>query len=169
MQESQKVMKSTWKLCFCCCTAELWPMKSKTLYVCTDIAGLGLDFRVERDCRPPLSENLRRWGRRCLCLQAGHTIGDLYEVKRCPAALRDFQPPAVRPSCHMIPFRNVSGSCPHSGRSKRVTLLYSLSAASRDDFVRLNSLPPYLIFTPSSTFQWARSHALSKGLIYQAD
>lgn len=137
-------------------------MKSKTLRMCSDTAGLGLDFRVQRDCHQPL--NLRRRGRRCLWLQAGHTIGDLYKVKRCLVALHDFQPPAVRPSCRLIPFRNVSDSCAHSGRSERVTLLFSLSAASRDNFLSLNSSPSYLIFTLSYTFQWAKSHALLKGL-----
>lgn len=164
MLELQEVMKSTWKWC----TVEPWPMKCKTLCMCTDTAGLGLHFRIERNCYHPLSENLR-WGRHCLWLQAGHTIGDLYKVKRFLVVLHDFQPSAVRPSCHMILFRNVSDSHPHSGRSKRVTLLYALSASSRDNFVSLNSLPPYLTFTPSHTFQWAQSHALSKGLIYQAD
>lgn len=67
----------------------------------------------------------------------------------------------------MIPFRNVPDSCPHSGRSKRVTLLHSQPAASRDDSVSLNSLPPCLVFTPSCTAPWARSHSLSKGLNYQ--
>lgn len=157
-------MKSTWKLLFCCCTTELWSVKSKTLLMCTDIAGLGLDFRVEGDC---ISLWVRIWeGKEDI---AGHTTGDLYKVKRCLIALHVFKPAAARPSCHMIPFINVSDSCPCSGKSKRVTLLYSLSAAPHGNCVSLNTLPPYPIFTPSCTFQWAQSYALSIGFIYQAD
>lgn len=155
-------MKSTWKQCFCCCTTELWPTKSKTLLMCTDIAGLAWTS----EWRGTASAFEWEFEKEDI---AGHTTGDLYKVKRCLVALHDFEPAAARPSCHMIPFINVSDSCPCSGKSKRVTLLYSLSAAPRDHCVSLNSLPPYLIFTPSCTFQWAQSHALSIGLIYQAD
>lgn len=121
MLEIHKVTKRTWKRHFCCCTTMLWSMKRKCWSTCTAFAGLGLDSRAERGCHQPWTENLRRWGRRCLRLRQ-HTIGDPYRGERCLIALRDSQPSAIRPSCHMIPFRNVSDSCPHSGRSKRVTV-----------------------------------------------
>lgn len=123
MLELQKVTKRTRKRYFCCCTIALWPMKRECWCTCIAFAGLGLDSRVESGCR---HLGVRIWDEEGVAQGSDrHTFGDPYRGTRCVTALRDSQPSAIRPSCHMIPFRNVSDSCPHSGRSKRVTLLHS--------------------------------------------
>lgn len=114
----------------------LWPVKNNILLIDTDIAGLVLVFREGL----PLIFWVRTWGRHTLQIQASHTIGYLYEVKRCFMALCELQPSAIMPydSCP----KNVKTPVHIFWRSERVTLFYLLSAVCHDNLESLNSLPP---------------------------